>query len=136
MKKVFAISLGLLLCLVMSNISLAALKNGKMILKVGDEVHVCDCGESCPCLTMSEIPGKCVCSKDLVKGKVTKVEDSKATVMVNGKEQVFPTQGKYVCSCGPNCNCDTISQTPGKCGCGAEMKPVSPFPSTEKGHVH
>jgi len=125
MKKVLAISMGLLLCLVMVGFSVAALQDGKMMLKVGDEVYVCGCGEGCPCLTMSKNQGKCSCGKDLVKGKVTKVEDGKATVMVNGKEQVFLTKGKYACACGPGCNCDTISQSPGKCGCGSEMKPVS-----------
>ena len=124
MKKPLAISMAILLCLAMTGISFAALKNGQINLKVGDEVYVCGCGEGCPCLTMSRNPGKCVCGNDLVKAKITKVEKDKATVMVNGKEQVFPTKGKYACACGPNCNCDTISQSPGKCGCGNEMKPV------------
>jgi hypothetical protein len=124
MKKVLAIGVVILLCLAMAGISFAALKNGQMNLKVGDEVYVCGCGEGCPCLTMSRNPGKCSCGKDLVKSKVTKVEEGKATVMVNGKEQVFPIKGKYACACGPKCNCDTISQSPGKCGCGSEMKAV------------
>jgi hypothetical protein len=124
MKKILVISMAILLCLVMTGISFAALKNGQMKLKVGDEVYVCGCGEACPCLTMSGKPGKCSCGKDLVKGEVTKVEKGKATVMVNGKEQVFPTKGKYVCACGSKCNCNTISQSPGKCGCGSDMKPV------------
>jgi hypothetical protein len=124
MKKTLAISFVILLCMVMTAISYAALKNGEMKLKVGDEVYVCGCGEGCPCLTMSRNPGKCSCGNDLVKTKVTKVEKGKATVMVNGKEQVFPTKGKYACACGAGCNCDTISQSPGKCGCGKDMKPV------------
>ncbi|MGZ3593637.1 MAG: hypothetical protein ACXU9G_02720 [Syntrophales bacterium] len=133
MKKILVIGMAILLCLVMTGISFAALKNGQMKLKVGDEVYVCGCGESCPCLTMSKSPGKCTCGKDLVKGEVTKVEKGKATVMVNGKEQVFPTKGKYACACGPKCNCDTISQSPGKCGCGSEMKPVEAAkPKAEK----
>jgi hypothetical protein len=124
MKKSLAVSIAILLCLVMVGISYAALKDGKMKLKVGDEVYVCGCGDGCPCLTMSKAPGKCSCGKDLVKAKVTKVEKGKATVMANGKELVFPTKGKYACACGAGCKCDTISQTPGKCGCGSEMKPV------------
>jgi hypothetical protein len=124
MKKALVIGMAILLGLVMTGISFAALKNGQMQLKVGDEVYVCGCGEGCPCLTMSKNPGKCTCDKDLVKSKVTKVEKGKATVMVNGKERVFPTTGKYACACGPKCNCDTISQSPGKCSCGVEMKPV------------
>ncbi len=124
MKKALAISMAIPLCVVVAGISYAALKNGEINLKVGDEVYVCGCGDSCPCLTMSRSPGKCVCDKDLVKAKVTKVEKGKATVMVKGKEQVFLTKGKYACACGPGCNCDTISQGPGKCGCGSVMKPV------------
>ena len=124
MKKALAVSIAILLCLVMAGISYAALEKGKMKLNVGDEVYVCGCGDSCPCLTMSKAPGKCSCGKDMVKAKVTKVEKGKATVMANGKEQVFPTKGKYACACGPECKCDTISQGPGKCGCGNEMKPV------------
>ena len=85
MKKALVIGMAILLGLVMTGISFAALKNGQMQLKVGDEVYVCGCGEGCPCLTMSKNPGKCTCDKDLVKSKVTKVEKGKATVMVNGK---------------------------------------------------
>jgi hypothetical protein len=125
MKKILAIGVAILLCLVVTGISFAALKNGEMKLKVGDKVYVCGCGETCPCLTMSKNPGKCGCGKDMVKSKVTRVEEGKATVMVKGKEQVFPTKGKYACACGPKCNCDTISQSPGKCGCGSDMKPVA-----------
>jgi hypothetical protein len=124
MKKSLAVGIVIIFCLVITGISYAELKNGEMKLKVGDEVYVCGCGEGCPCLTMSKAAGKCSCGNDLVKTKVTKVEKGKATVMVNGKEQVFPTKGKYACACGPSCNCDTISQSPGKCSCGKEMKPV------------
>jgi hypothetical protein len=133
MKKALVISLAVLFSLVMVGASFAALKNGQLQLKVGDEIYVCGCGEGCPCLYMSKNPGKCSCGKDLVKGKVTKVEKDKVTVMVNGKEQVFPTKGKYACACGPKCNCDTISQSPGKCGCGVEMKAVGAAkPKAEK----
>jgi hypothetical protein len=30
-----------------------------------------------------------------------------------------PAERMYVC---PDCKCDTISDKPGKCGCGKEMK--------------
>jgi len=29
--------------------------------------------------------------------------------------------GYYVCNCGPECKCDSISKKPGKCTCGKEM---------------
>ena len=40
------------------------------------------------------------------------------------KERAFNTVGKYVCACGPSCDRKTISQKPGKCGCGHELKKV------------
>jgi hypothetical protein len=45
-------------------------------------------------------------------------------VMVNDKEQAFKTTGKFQCACGPKCDCDTISQKPGKCSCGKAMEEV------------
>jgi hypothetical protein len=57
-----------------------------------------------------------------------KVEKGKAYLKAEGweKERVFKTEGKYTCDCGPDCKCNTISQNPGKCTCGAEMKAVKP----------
>ena len=31
---------------------------------------------------------------------------------------------KYVCDCGPDCKCDTISQNPGNSTCGKKMVEV------------
>ena len=59
--------------------------------------------------------GNCACGKDkLVKAKVTKVEKDVAYVQAQGweKPQAFPMQGKYICACGPSCNCGSMSQTP------------------------
>jgi hypothetical protein len=33
-------------------------------------------------------------------------------------------KGKYVCSCGADCNCGTISDQPGKCHCGKDLRLV------------
>ncbi len=101
-------------------------EKGKIDLKVGDEIYACNCGEGCQCNTMSKNPGKCTCGKDMVKAKVTKVEEGKAYLMAEGwkKERVFKTTGKYACDC-PDCKCNTISQNPGKCPCGVEMKKVA-----------
>ena len=127
MKKVFCIlfAISFTMALVVSGF---ADSKGKMDLKVGDEVYACNCGEKCPCNTLSKNPGKCTCGKDMVKAKVTKVEEGKAYLMADGweKERVFKTTGKYTCDCGKDCKCDTISQNPGKCTCGAEMKKVNP----------
>jgi hypothetical protein len=108
---------------VLVSVSVGMAEKGKMDLKVGDEVYVCNCGENCPCNTMSRNPGNCTCGNEMVKAKVLKVEPGKAEVKAESwdKARVFKTIGKYTCNCGPNCKCDTISQNPGKCTCGADM---------------
>jgi len=100
--------------------------NGKLDLKVGDEKYVCNCGEPCPCNTISNNPGNCTCGREMIKAKVTKVEDGKAYFMATGwaKERAFKTTGKYACNCGTQCPCNSISQNPGKCTCGVDMAPV------------
>ena len=127
MRKVFLVVLAVGFTLAFAAFALAD-STGKMDLKVGDEVYACNCGEKCACNTMSRNPGNCTCGKEMVKAKVTKVEEGKVYLMAKGwdKERVFKTTGKYACACGPDCKCDTISQNPGKCTCGSEMKKVNP----------
>lgn len=98
---------------------------GKMDLKVGDEVYACNC-KGCPCEMMSKMPGKCTCGKDMVKAKVMKVEPGQVMLKAVSwdAERPFKTTGKYACNCGPKCKCNSISQAPGKCPCGTEMKKV------------
>ncbi len=129
MKRSLPMMLVTLLSLMMVGAALAA-ATGKMDLKVGDEVYVCNCGPSCPCHTMSMKEGNCACGNKMVKAKVTKVEKEVAYVQAEGwdKPRAFKTQGKYMCACGPTCNCGTISQNPGKCVCGNDMKPVEMKP--------
>jgi hypothetical protein len=119
---------GLLVVLfVLVSVSLVtAYTKGKMELKTGDEVYACNCGEKCPCNTMSRNPGKCTCGTDMVKAKVLKVGPGRAEVKAESWDtaRVFKTTGKYTCNCGPNCKCDTISQNPGKCTCGVDMVKV------------
>jgi hypothetical protein len=124
MKKI-AVLLTVIVALVVVSLAFARDKN-KMDLKVGDEVYTCNCGEKCPCNTMSTNAGNCTCGKPMVKAKVTKVEGGNATLSAAGweKERTFATTGKFMCACGPECKCDTISQAPGKCTCGKEMKKV------------
>jgi hypothetical protein len=95
-----------------------------MTLKVGDEVYACNCGDGCPCDTLSFSPGKCGCGNKMVKAKVTGVSERKAMLMAENweKERSFNTAGKYACACPNGCNCGTISQNPGKCACGVDMK--------------
>ena len=85
-------------------------------MKAGDEIYVCGCGKGCDCYTVSKREGKCTCSQDLVKVKVDKVEKGKAFFKQEGKEASVPLTGKYMCACGSQCDCKTISQKPGKPG--------------------
>lgn len=98
----------------------------KMDLKVGDTVYACNCGDSCACKTLSKTETNCSCNNKMVKATVAKVEGDKVMLKAAGwdKERAFPTKGKYACACGESCNCATISQNPGKCACGTEMKKV------------
>lgn len=127
MRKTILISTMILaMAMAVASLSLAAEK-GKLDLKVGDQLYVCNCGEKCPCNTISRNPGKCACGHDdMVKATVEKVEGNVAYFKAEGweKERPFKTVGKYMCACGPDCKCDTISQTAGKCPCGTKMKKV------------
>ena len=125
MKKLLILTLVFTLALA----SLAIADKTKMTAKVGDELYVCACGEGCPCDMMSRNPGKCTCDKDMVKTKVTKVEKGKITV--ESRNKPFVSKGKYVCDCGPECKCDTISQNPGNCTCGKKMKMVEVKPKAK-----
>ena len=129
MKRSVQIVIVALLSLMMVGVALAAAP-GQMDLKVGEEVYVCNCGPSCNCHTMSMKEGNCTCGNKMVKGKVTKVDKDVAYVQAEGweKPRAYNTQGKYMCACGPSCNCGTISQNPGKCVCGNDMKPVDMKP--------
>ena len=136
MKKVVAIGCAVFIAVMFLGLASAQAKapakaQAKTVFKAGDEVYVCGCGEGCKCLTMSHKAGTCACGKDLVKATIDKVEKGKATVMVNGKAQVFKTTGKYVCACA-GCNCDTVSQKPGKCSCGKPLKAKAAKAKAEK----
>jgi hypothetical protein len=96
----------------------------KLDLKVGDKLYVCSCGKECDCDTLAMKPGKCVCGKKMGKGTVTKVSDGTATIKTAKFEKEFKTAGLYACACGKGCDCNTISQKPGKCVCGKPMKKV------------
>jgi hypothetical protein len=95
-----------------------------MDLKMGDEVYACNCGSECMCNTIAKKPGDCTCGKAMVKAKVVRIQDGTAYLKADGwkEERPFKINGQYVCACGPSCRCDAISQNPGKCPCGMEMK--------------
>jgi hypothetical protein len=122
MKKALLVIMGILFTVGLVTTFSIASTDGTMNVKVGDEIYVCGCGEACDCGTMSRNPGNCVCGKPMVKTKVTKVENG--MISVEGQTKTYKSVGKYTCACGPDCKCDTISQKPGKCTCGKEMKEV------------
>jgi hypothetical protein len=97
------------------------LQGNKLELKSGDEIYACNCGEGC-CDSLSGRPGKCTCGNDMVWAKVTRVTGDAAYLFAGEwpKERAFKTVGKYVC--GSSCDCDMISQNPGKCVCGEDLK--------------
>jgi hypothetical protein len=94
---------------------------GKFDAKVGDVIYVCGCGEDCDCGSLGKKEGKCGCGKKLVKTTVTKIEKGRLYYKLDGKELSAPITGKYACGCGDGCNCGSVSQKPGKCGCGKDM---------------
>ena len=116
MKRMLVIVLVLSL-VVVAGLVIAADKS-KMDLKAGDSVYACNCGEKCPCKTMSRTETNCTCGNKMVKATVVKVEGDTAMLKAADwdKERAFPTKGKYACA-----TCGTISQNPGKCACGKEM---------------
>jgi len=126
-KQIFVLTV--MLCMTFALTHLALADSNKMDLKVGEQAFVCNCGPSCDCMTMSKKPGECVCNKPLAKAEVVYVDGDWAVMKIPEGEssyrlQAFKTVGKYACACGPECDCNTISQKPGKCVCGREMKKV------------
>lgn len=94
------------------------------VFKKGDTAYVCTCGDSCDCKTMANKEGKCACGNALGKGVVRSVSKDNIVVQTGDRNLNFPAKAKYACGCGDGCNCGTVSQKPGKCGCGSEMKKV------------
>jgi len=116
--------ISLLVTVVLACAVIAFADKGVPVFKQGDTVFVCACGEACDCKTMSRKEGKCTCGKALGKGEITSIEGDKAMVKLAGQELSFTTKAKFTCDCGEACKCGTISQKPGKCTCGKEMKKV------------
>jgi hypothetical protein len=122
MKKIVV----MLVALSLAVAGLALADKSTLDLKVGDSVYACNCGDSCACKTMSKTETNCSCNNKMVKATVAKVDGDKVMLKAEGwdKERAFPIKGKYACACGEGCNCGTISQNPGKCACGKDMKKV------------
>jgi hypothetical protein len=124
MKRLVLVVLSLLFVFAAASAVLAA-KTAKGVFdaKTGDTIYVCGCGAGCDCGTLAKKEGKCGCGKELVKTTVTKVEDGKIYYQLDGKELSNPAKGKYFCNC-KGCDCGTVSQKPGKCGCGQKLVKV------------
>jgi hypothetical protein len=122
MKKIVMIAVSMLFVLTAASLCLADKgTKGKFEAKAGDSIYVCGCGAGCDCGSLAKKEGKCGCGKELVKTTVTKIEKDKVYYKLEGKELSAPIKGKYACGCGDGCNCGSVSQKPGKCGCGKEM---------------
>jgi hypothetical protein len=133
MKKFALVMISILLVLVAASMVLADKgAAGKFAAKAGDAIYVCGCGADCDCGSLAKKEGTCGCGKELVKTTVTKVDKDKVYYKLEGKELSAPIQGKYACGCGDGCNCGSISQKPGKCGCGKDMVKVQASAKVKK----
>ena len=125
MKKCLLLMMALLLVISVAGLVLADLgTKAKFEAKAGDVIYVCGCGDGCDCGSLAKKEGQCSCGKDLIKTSVTKIEKGLVYYKLDGKELSAPQTGKYACGCGDGCNCGSISQKPGKCGCGKDMVKV------------
>ena len=118
-RKMLSMGMLVAIALLVSHAAAWADTTGRMEVKPGDEIYVCACGEMCDCDTMSMKPGQCSCGKDMIKTKVTKVDDK--LIYVEAYKRGLKRMGKYACACGAGCDCNTISQKPGNCSCGKPM---------------
>lgn len=111
-----------------------------------DVLYYCNCGPECKCNSVSTTPGKCKCGVDMKWGHVVKVEGNEALVCTcaegckcQGLDPKDPTKcscgnpikridlkgtGISFCNCGGSCHCNTVSDKPGKCKCGMDLKKV------------
>jgi len=122
-------------------VSCASTTSGSKAAKAG-ALYVCGCGPDCKCTTVAVKPGKRHCGKDLVAVHPLKVEDDSVLACSCGADckctldASDPTKcgcgkpvrkvslkgsGLYYCACGGGC-CVTISDKPGKCKCGMDLK--------------
>lgn len=124
MKKTLLLVISLLFLAFASAVCADKGPKGQFAGKAGDTIYVCSCGAGCACGSLASKEGTCGCGKALVKSTVTRVEKGKVYYKLDGKELSAPVKGKYGCGCGEGCNCGSLSQKPGKCGCGSDMVKV------------
>lgn len=137
--RLAAMFLSLLLCAACAGGMHAAKDGGRR-----DVLYTCGCGPECKCNAMSTEPGPCGCGKPMKWGHVVRVEGTTALVCqcsdacaCGGLDPQDPSRckcgglvkrielkgsGLYFCNCGSACGCNTVSKTPGKCGCAMELQ--------------
>ncbi len=109
-----------------------------------DVLYSCACGPECTCGSVSTKPGNCTCGKPMKWGHVVWVEGDEAILCqcaegcsCQGLNPTDPAKcacgkpvkrvslkgtGIYFCNCGGACGCNTVSDQPGPCKCGMELK--------------
>jgi hypothetical protein len=133
MKKSILLVLSLLfVCAAVSLVFAAKGPTGKFDAKVGDAIYACGCGDGCDCGSLGKKESTCSCGQKMVKTTVTKIEKGRVYYKINGKELSAPQQGTYACGCGDGCDCGSIGQKPGKCGCDKDMVKVKPDSKAKK----
>lgn len=121
MKK--ACAGGVVLLLVVCSYLVSPAADKYMDIQTGDEIYACNCGKDCSCQSMAKTPGDCTCGKEMAKTRVVKSGGDTAILISDawGGMRIFQIIGKYSCG-SPDDNCGMVSQNPGKCRCGEEMK--------------
>ena len=143
MRVFHVILLGMIIALIAG---CASMKTAGTQAERHDVLYFCDCGPQCKCKTVSTKPGKCACGAPLRWGHVIKMEGNVAVVCqckkgctCTGLDPKDPSKcacgtpirridltgtGIYFCNCGGSCFCNTVSDKPGKCKCGMDLKKV------------
>lgn len=121
MKKAFTGLLAFLIVICSCPFSSASDKY--MDVQTGDELYACNCGKNCSCRSMAKAPGNCTCGQEMVRARVVRSAGDTAILISDawGGMRTFKIVGRYSCDC-PDCSCGMVSQEPGKCCCGVEMK--------------
>jgi len=102
------------------------MKSGKLDLKAGDTIYACNCGDSCPCKSLSRTETNCTCDKKMVKATVAKVDGDKVMLTAAGwdKERAFPTKGKYACAAARAATAKRSARTRASAPAAREMAKV------------
>jgi hypothetical protein len=132
MKKSILLVLSLLfVCAAVTLVFAAKGPSGKFEAKVGDAIYACGCGDGCDCGSLGKKEGTCSCGQKMVKTTVTRIDKGRVFYKIGDKELSAPMQGKYACGCGDGCDCGSIGQKPGKCGCDKDMLKVKTSSKTK-----